>query len=186
MKKLFALMLSLIMVFAFAALAEDEAGFEEFPIGEEQDVGPDGIIHIAAVYFQPVVMEPAASAGLSVEEANIHIEADVSANENELGYGVGDWIPYLSIDYKVVDAEGNVVDGAEGTFMPMAASDGPHYGANIKLSVDGVYTLILTIHSPAENGYLLHVDAETGVTGRFWESPIVVEFTDWEYYVQEW
>ena len=83
-----------------------------------------------------------------------------------------------------MDADGNVK--AEGTFMPMAASDGPHYGANIKLSVDGVYTLILTIHSPAENGYLLHVDAETGVTGRFWDSPIVVEFTDWEYYVQEW
>ena len=184
MKKFLALIMCLIMAFAIAAVAEDEIGFEEFPIGEEQDVGPDSIIHIAAVYFQPVVMEPMASSGLSVEEANIHIEADISANENELGYGVGDWIPYLTIDYKVVDAEGNVK--SEGTFMPMAASDGPHYGTNIKLDTDGVYTLLLTIHSPAENGYLLHVDAETGVSGRFWESPIEVEFTNWEYYVQEW
>ncbi len=184
MKKLLAILLSLIMVLAFGALAEDEAGFEEFPIGEEQDVGPDEIIHIAAVYFQPVIMEPAASAGLSVEEANIHIEADISANENQLGYGVGDWIPYLTIDFKVVDGEGNVM--SEGTFMPMAASDGPHYGANIKLDKDGLYSLVLTIHSPAENGYLLHVDEGTGVSGRFWESPIEVTFEGWEYFVQEW
>ena len=73
MKKLFALLIAAMMLFAVSALAEDEAGFEEFPIGDEQDVGPDSIIHIAAVYFQPVVMEPAAEAGLSVEEANIHI-----------------------------------------------------------------------------------------------------------------
>ena len=184
MKKLFALLLAAMMLFAVAALAEEEAGFEEFPIGEEQDVGPDNIIHIAAVYFQPVVMEPASEAGLTVEEANIHIEADISANENNLGYGAGDWIPYLTIDYKVVDADGNVY--SEGTFMPMAASDGPHYGANIKLDKDGVYTLALTIHSPAENGYLLHVDPETGVEGRFWSEPIEVTFEGWEYFVQEW
>lgn len=184
MKKLFVLLLAAMMLFAVAALAEDEAGFEEFPIGDEQDVGPDGIIHIAAVYFQPVVMEPASEAGLTVEEANIHIEADISANENNLGYGAGDWIPYLTIDYKVVDADGNVY--SEGTFMPMAASDGPHYGANIKLDVDGVYSLVLTIHSPAENGYLLHVDPETGVEGRFWTEPIEVTFEGWEYFVQEW
>ena len=132
MKKIFALLLAAMMLFGVAALAEDEAGFEEFPIGEEQDVGPDEIIHIAAVYFQPVVMEPASEAGLTVEEANIHIEADISANENNLGYGAGDWIPYLTIDYKVVDGDGNVM--SEGTFMPMAASDGPHYGANTKCS----------------------------------------------------
>ena len=184
MKKLFALLLAAMMLFAVSALAENEAGFEEFPIGDEQDVGPDSIIHIAAVYFQPVVMEPAAEAGLSVEEANIHIEADISANENNLGYGVGDWIPYLTIDYKVVDADGKVY--SEGTFIPMAASDGPHYGANIKLDVDGVYSLVLIIHSPAENGYLLHVDPETGVEGRFWAEPIEVTFEGWEYFVQEW
>ena len=184
MKKLFALLLAAMMLFTAAALAEEEAGFEEFPIGEEQDIGPDNIIHIAAVYFQPVVMEPASEAGLTVEESNIHIEADISANENKLGYGVGSWIPYLTIDYKVVDADGKVY--SEGTFMPMAASDGPHYGANIKLDVDGVYNLVMTIHSPAENGYLLHVDPETGVEGRFWTEPIEVTFGGWEYFVQEW
>ena len=37
-----------------AAFAED-AGFEEFPIGEEQDVGPDGIIHIAVEHHLAII-----------------------------------------------------------------------------------------------------------------------------------
>lgn len=181
MKKFLSLILAAVMVFGCSAALATEAGFDEFPIGEEQDAG---ILHVAAVYFQPVEMEPKAEAGLSVEESNIHIEADVSANENDLGYGVGDWIPYLTVDYKIVGSKGNVA--AEGTFMTMAATDGPHYGANVALPDADTYTVIFTFHSPAENGYLLHVDAETGVTGRFWDEPIVVTFENWEYVPQEW
>ncbi len=166
----------------FSTVLAEEAGFEEFPIGEEIDVE---MLHVAAVYFQPVEMEPADAAGLTREEANLHIEADVSANENDLGYGVGDWIPYMTVDYTITDQDsGDVV--LEGEFMPMSASDGPHYGANIYLENAGTYTLTVRFHSPAENGYLLHVDEETGVSGSFWEEPIVAEFTDWEYIPQEW
>lgn len=191
MKKLLALMLAALMVFGItAALATEkkEAGFEEYPIGEEQDVD---ILHIAAVYFQPVEMEPLGENGLSPEESNIHIEADISAldipedSEKFLGFGPGDWVPYLTIDYSIVNQETNAV-ASEGTFMPMAASDGPHYGANIKLPDAGTYTVTFTIHSPAENGYLLHVDEETGVKGRFWKEPLVVKFADWKYIPQEW
>ena len=35
---------------------EGSAGFDEFPIGDEQDAG---ILTVAGVYFQPVDMEPA-------------------------------------------------------------------------------------------------------------------------------
>lgn len=182
MKKFLAFLMACVMMMSCcAALAEEEAGFDEFPIGEEQDVG---ILHVAAVYFQPVKMEPADQAGLSVEEANMHIEADISALENDLGYGVGDWVPYLTIDYKVIASDGTIK--AEGSFMPMAASDGPHYGANIALTEADTYTVELTIHSPEEQGYLLHVDEETGVTGRFWAEPLVVTFTGWDYVPQEW
>ena len=55
---------------------------------------------MAAVYFQPVDMEPAGSA-LSKEESDMHIEADISALENDLGYGVGDFVPYLTIKYEI-------------------------------------------------------------------------------------
>ena len=44
------------MAYAAAPAPGEEKGFEEFPIGDEVTVGP---LHIGAVYFQPVDMEPA-------------------------------------------------------------------------------------------------------------------------------
>ena len=52
-----------------APTEEEAAGFDEFPIGDEQDVGP---LHIGGVYFQPVDMEPAGNS-LSKNEADCHI-----------------------------------------------------------------------------------------------------------------
>jgi len=67
----------------------------------------------------------------------------------------------------------------------MAASDGPHYGNNIALP-EGEYTVTLTIKSPAENGYLLHVDADTGVEAKeFWTEPLTVTWTGWKF-TKEW
>ena len=193
MKKILALVLSAAMLLSLTAAVAEEAGFEETPIkldgsnpesAEEVDL-TEAPLHVAAVYFQPVQMEPADQAGLTVEESNIHLEADIHWNENDLGFGAGDWLSYSTVDYKIVsEATGEVA--AEGTFMVMNADDGAHYGANIKLDKADTYTLTFTIHSPVENGYLLHVDDETGVKGRFWTDPITVEFVHWEYTVQEW
>lgn len=163
-----------------AAAPGEDAGFTEIPIGDDQEVGP---LNVAAVYFQPVDME-GGTTKISAEDFDIHIEADISALENDLGYGVGDWVPYLTVDYAVVAEDGTAA--AEGTFMEMNASDGPHYGANIKLPDAGTYSFQLKIHSPEENGFLLHTDAETGVTGKFWDEPLEVSFDDWEYIPQEW
>jgi len=176
----------------------DEAGFEETPIyyydenGEEYDEIDVGYLHIAAVYFQPVDMEPEGDF-LTKEESNLHLEADIHFNEEvgdedsdqNTGFSAGDWVPYMQVDYKIV-SETSGETAAEGTFMPMSASDGPHYGANVALTEDDTYSLTFTLYSPAENGYLLHVDEETGVNGRFWDDPIEVTFTGWEYTVQEW
>lgn len=193
MKKILALVLSVAMLLSLTAAVAEEAGFEETPIkldgsnpesAEEVDL-TEAPLHVAAVYFQPVQMEPADQAGLTIEESNIHLEADIHWNENDLGFGAGDWLSYSTVDYKIVsEATGEVA--AEGTFMVMNADDGAHYGANIKLDKADTYTLTFTIHSPVENGYLLHVDDETGVKGRFWTDPITVEFVHWEYTVQEW
>ena len=192
MKKILALVLSVAMLLSLTAAVAEEAGFEETPIkldgsnpesAEEVDL-EEAPLHVAAVYFQPVQMEPADQAGLTIEESNIHLEADIHWNENDLGFGAGDWLSYSTVDYKIVsEATGEVA--AEGTFMVMNADDGAHYGANIKLDKADTYTLTFTIHSPVENGYLLHVDDETGVKGRFWTDPITVEFVHWEYTVQE-
>ena len=148
-----------------AAAAEEDAGFTEIPIFEDEEVA---FMNVSAVYFQPVDMSAGATIeAQKAEDFDCHLEADISALENKLGYEKGSWVPYLTVDYKVEDKDGKVA--AEGTFMEMAASDGPHYGANIKLPNAGDYNLTITIHSPAENDYLIHTDALTGPGGTLEE-----------------
>jgi uncharacterized protein involved in high-affinity Fe2+ transport len=176
-----AFVLSASCAFAAApAPGEDTAGFEEFPLGDEHDVGP---LHIAGVYFQPVDMEPAGMGGIPAAEADMHLEADISANEgNELGYGAGDFVPYLTVRYTAQKEGGRTI---EGTFMPMNASDGPHYGNNVKLDGAGRYRISFIIENPEKQGYLLHVDKETGVPGRFWAEPITVTW-DFDFIPRSW
>ncbi|MDR2352192.1 MAG: iron transporter [Deltaproteobacteria bacterium] len=160
------------LALAQAPGASGTAGFEEFPLGDDQDVGP---LHIAGVYFQPVDMEPAGVGGLPKAQSDMHLEADISANENnDLGYGAGDFIPNLTVRY-IAEKKGSGKK-IEGVFMPMSASDGPHYGNNVKLDGAGEYKITFIIESPEKQDYLLHVDKETGVTGRFWKDPIVVSW----------
>ncbi len=169
---------------AAVEVSEDAAGFEEFPLGDDVELAP--YMNVAGVWFQPVIMEPLGKSGLTKDESNFHVEADISAlDTNGMGFGKGDWIPYLTVNYEIIDqATGKVV--VEGSFMPMSASDGPHYGANVALDKAGTYTVRFTIFSPETNGYLLHVDKETGVEGRGWKKPLVAEFKDWDYIPQEW
>jgi uncharacterized protein involved in high-affinity Fe2+ transport len=164
-----------VMVLASSAAAPapgaGAAGFEEFPIGDDQIVGP---LNVAGVYFQPVDMLPAGQAGLPASQSDMHMEADISAAEgNNLGYGVGDFVPYLTVKYRIQKQGGKLI---EGTFMPMSASDGPHYGANIKLDGAGKYKITFIVENPEKQGYLLHVDKETGVDGRFWTKPLEVSW----------
>ncbi|MDR2453192.1 MAG: iron transporter [Bifidobacteriaceae bacterium] len=157
----------------------EDAGFEEFPLGDTITAGP---LEISGVYFQPVDMEPAGM-GLAAADSDFHLEADVAAGENDLGYGVGDFVPNLTVEYSITREDGTVADA--GTFMQMNASDGPHYGANIALPEAGTYKVKFSIPSPEENGHLLHVDKETGVEGKFWTEPLVAEWT-WDYVPREW
>ena len=169
------------------AAADTEAGFEEIPIFEDEELG--GLLNLSAVYFQPVPME-SETQSISADGYDMHLEADISALPNNLGYGTGDWIPYLTVDYDIVGSDGN--SAASGTFMTMAASDGPHYGANVALPNADTYSLTITIHSPGENGYLIHSDSETGPGGlltdatAFGNGPLSYTFEGWEYTPQEW
>jgi uncharacterized protein involved in high-affinity Fe2+ transport len=160
------------------AAADDAGGFQENPIFEDEELE---FINLSAVWFQAVPMAPDQE---DISGYDIHLEADISALENDLGYGVGDWIPYLTVDYDVVD-EATGKSAASGTFMTMSASDGPHYGANIALPDAGTYDLTITIHSPAENGYLIHSDSETGPGGvletYFANGNLSYTYTGWEY-----
>ena len=209
MKKAFALVLSLAMVLSLAACggnnastpeqteapaqeqttaavetaeaAAPEGGFEEIEIWADEEVG---FLNVNGVYFQPVPM----SGGFeNYEDFNLHFEADVSALENNLGYGVGDWVPYMTVDYELTGKNSGTV--VSGTFMPMNADDGNHYGANLKMDVADTYSVKLTFHSPAENGFLIHLDDETGPGGKLddYQWPLVLELPDvWDYAPTEW
>lgn len=152
---------------------KERSGFREFPIGDEIE---KEAMKIAAVYFQPVVMEPKDNAGLSPDSSDIHLEADIHAlKNNPNGLGFGEWIPYLTVDYRLENIE--TKEMIEGSFMPMNAADGPHYGANVKMPDTGEYKLTFSIKRPQDQGMVLHVDNETGVEGRFWDEPLTVEWT---------
>ncbi len=118
--------------------------FQEYPIGEAVTMND---MEIAAVYLKPVDMEPRGM-GLPAAKSDIHLEADIHAVKgNKNGFGEGEWMPYLTINYTLVNTDTGAKQ--EGTFMPMVAGDGPHYGANIKMMGVGN-------------------DEETGV-GRWWK-----------------
>lgn len=138
----------------------------EKPIGEP--IEKNGM-EIAGVYLQAVTMEPLAAHHAGTD---IHIEADIKGLKgNNNGFAEGEWIPYLGIDY-ILTKPGSSWK-KEGKLVPMVASDGPHYGDNVKMDGAGKYHVVYQI-SPAAHGFLRHTDKETGV-GKWWE-PFTVEW----------
>jgi uncharacterized protein involved in high-affinity Fe2+ transport len=165
---------------ASAVSPGETAGFEEFPLGDDIELGP---LNVAGVYFQPVDMLPSGTS-LPASQSDMHMEADISALEkNDLGYGAGDFVPNLTVRYEI--AKNGTPWKIEGSFMPMNASDGPHYGANIKLDGAGTYKVRFLIANPEAQGFLLHVDQATGVPGRFWNQPLVAEW-DFDFIPRVW
>ena len=84
--------LALSAAFAAPALAL------EYPIGVPQQKAG---MEIAAVYLQPVEMEPEGHMR-KASESDIHIEADIHAlANNPNGFEEGAWIPYLVVKFEV-------------------------------------------------------------------------------------
>lgn len=147
----------------------------EYPIGKQQIMNG---LEIAAVYLQPIKMEPEGMMR-KAELSDIHVEADIHAvKNNPNGFAEGDWMPNLVISYEFSKAGSTQV--VKGDMMPMVASDGPHYGDNVKLMGPGKYTLKMIISPPSANAgahFGRHVDKETGVGAWFKPFEVVNEFT---------
>ncbi|MCR5317940.1 MAG: iron transporter [Treponema sp.] len=161
---------------------EDEGGFVEHDIGDEQKAG---FLAVNGVYFQAVDMKSGEGNLQFGKDYTMHIEADIAAMDNDLGFVVDQFVPGLTVDYEIVD-QANGESVTTGTFMQMNASDGPHYGANINLNKAGTYTARFIIHSPAENNYFIHTDEDTkpgSTLQKYWpnDKPLSVEFKDWAF-----
>jgi hypothetical protein len=159
-------------VAAVAAMAAVAAHAAEYPIGKPQNQGG---MEIGAVFLQPVTMEPEGMMR-KVSESDIHLEADIHAiKNNPTGFPEGEWMPYLQVRYELTKAGGT--QSVKGDLMPMVASDGPHYGDNVKLFGPGKYHLKLIVEPPVQTGHMAfgrHVDKETGVGP--WFKPITLEY----------
>jgi uncharacterized protein involved in high-affinity Fe2+ transport len=159
---------------AFAAATFISAGSAaalEYPIGEPQEAGG---MEVAAVYLQPIEMEPAGMMRAAAD-SDVHLEADIHAiKDNTNGFANGDWMPDLTISYVLTK------DGAEvskGPLMSMVASDGPHYGDNVKLTGPGEYHLVFKVAPPDGMMFGRHVDKETGVSPWFAPFETSYDFT---------
>ncbi|CZE47162.1 iron transporter [Campylobacter geochelonis] len=156
------LALGLTSVMSFAA---------EHPIGDPVEMNN---MEIAAVYLQPIDMEPK-GIDLAPSLSDIHLEADIHATKgNPNGFGEGEWIPYLKIAYELKNTDNGKIK--TGTLMPMVASDGPHYGANLKMDGGvGNYELKFMIDNPEKQGFGRHADKATGVAK--WFAPFTASYT---------
>jgi uncharacterized protein involved in high-affinity Fe2+ transport len=151
----------------------------ETPIGKPQIQSG---MEIAAVYLQPVPMEPAGMMK-GVAESDIHLEADIHAqSDNHNGFADGAWIPYLGVSYEITKQGSS--QKINGELMPMVANDGPHYGDNVKLAGTGKYTLKLTVAPPGASGgssagshFGRHTDKETGIGPWFKPFSVQYDFT---------
>lgn len=134
---------------------------------------------IAPVWLPPITMDRGKSpSGPHV----IHLECDVHATRNNPnGFAFGEWIPYLTVTWKLEPlskADGARQEGIEGRFHAMVARDGPHYGATIRMPGKGRYKLTCSLRPPTENGFGRHTDPVTGVDP--WWEPFEVEFL-WDF-----
>jgi hypothetical protein len=164
---------------ALAASLSTSAFAAEYPIGAPQQRNG---MEIAGVYLQPVEMESVMGHQmLPASKADVHLEADIHAlDSNANGFAEGDWMPYLLVRYEVCKQGGECV---KGDFLPMVASDGPHYGDNVKLMGPGRYHLKFTILPPndpdnhAGHHFHRHTDRLTGVRPWFKAFDVEWDFT---------
>src|SRR6266702_8024396 len=112
---------------AVAAVAALSATAAEYPIGKQQI--RDGI-EIAAVYLQPITMEPEGMMR-KASDSDIHLEADIHAvKNNPTGFAEGDWMPHLQVRYELTKV--GTTRAVKGDMAGMVSGDGPHYGDNVR------------------------------------------------------
>ena len=150
-----------IAFLAYFAAAPGSALAIEYPVGKPQHGGG---MEVGAVYLQPITMAPAGIMRPAAD-SDIHLEADIHAlADNANGFAEGEWMPYLVVSF-TLKKEGTD-RSLSGRLMPMVASDGPHYGDNVKLFGPGKYTLDFTVAPPTADPtshFGRHTDKETGV-----------------------
>ena len=149
------------------------------------DVGPavpmtrqEAGLVITVALTAPVAVEGTGPQGqplfLAPGPADRFLAVDLrGARGNKNGFGVGEFIPYLTVAY-ALQRQGSP-ESRQGALHPLVTAQGLRYGNNVTLAGPGTCTLTLTIESPLKVGFGRHTDLETGVA-RWWK-PFQAEWT---------
>jgi periplasmic iron binding protein len=159
MMKYLATLLTMVAFLGAAHIAMAREYFVGGPVHQHD-------MEIVANYLVGIEMAPMQPDMLHGPDV-IHLEADVHATaDNVYGIPDGAWVPYLTIEYTLTKAGTSWQE--KGKLLPMTAKDGPHYANNVKMNGPGQYKLIYRFVPPEANGFLRHIDTETGVPA-WWE-----------------
>ena len=137
-------------------------------------------LSVGAVYLQPITMAPAGMMR-SRAQSDIHLEMDIHAKTSlkSRGFAPGDWLPNVAVHYTIQKVGILKPLISNGMLMPMVASDGAHYGDNVKLAGPGFYIVTFGAHTDPNFGW--HTDTESKILGT--------EFVDWHFkqsYLMKW
>ena len=161
---------TLVVALAASLLAPSLAMAGEFYVGEP--VEKEGM-QISPAYLEGIQMDHMPK-GSSMDPKAIHLEVDVHAAKGDKhGFPEDAWIPYLTIHYTVEKV--GTSWKKTGTLAAMQAKDGPHYANNTTMNGPGQYKLTYVIDPPSENGFIRHVDKETGIPD--WWKPVSASWT---------
>jgi len=103
----------------------------------------------------------------------VFLVADIRAAKDE-AHGFSGFIPYLSVSYALTKDDAPTFKKS-GLLYPVAAKDGPHYGAAAALAGPGTYHLTYIVSPPISHGMLRRTDHAGGVPD--WWKPITANWT---------
>ena len=112
-------------------------------------------------------------ASMSRAADSIFLVADIHAGKDEAhGFSEHAFIPYLSISYALTK-ENTPTFKKAGLLYPVAAKDGPRYGAGAEMAGPGIYHLSYIVSPPNSHGMM----RQTGKDGvADWWKPITASW----------
>ncbi|TXI93050.1 MAG: hypothetical protein E6Q33_04925 [Neisseriales bacterium] len=163
------------------AIAAAKSSNSKINLNNTSSIPPQ--LSVGTVYLQPINMAPVGMMRPR-DKSDIHLEIDIHAKANlkSRGFAPGDWLPNANVTYSIQKIGSNTpiqcgMDKAGKPMttcrlMAMVASDGAHYGDNVKLDGPGFYVATFDAKTDPMN-FGWHTDTDSKVLGT--------EYVDWKF-----